>query len=71
MLVERLSISSDQCDVDVCDQCGRLAENGWCPCCESSKEVCTIKMPYAAKLLFTELQAMNISPRLQLKAYCS
>lgn len=71
LLKERLCISSDQCDVDVCDNCGRLAENGWCPSCASSKDVCTIKMPYAAKLLFVELQSMNISPRLELKPYCS
>ncbi|XP_044750758.1 DNA-directed RNA polymerase III subunit RPC2 [Coccinella septempunctata] len=70
MLIERLCISSDECQVDVCNNCGRLAENGWCPSCRSSKGVFKIKMPYAAKLLFTELQAMNISPRLELKPYC-
>jgi DNA-directed RNA polymerase III subunit RPC2 len=29
MLVERLMISSDAFDVDVCNQCGLLAYSGW------------------------------------------
>ncbi|KAJ3656890.1 hypothetical protein Zmor_015935 [Zophobas morio] len=54
MLVERLMVSSDQCEIDVCNQCGRLS----------------ITMPYACKLLLTELQAMNITARLTLNHYC-
>ncbi|XP_039299548.1 DNA-directed RNA polymerase III subunit RPC2-like [Nilaparvata lugens] len=70
MLVERLMISSDAFDVDVCNQCGRLAYSGWCHGCQSSASVSTIRIPYACKLLFQELQSMNISPRLTLKNYC-
>lgn len=70
MLVERLMISSDAFDVDVCNLCGRLAYSGWCHGCHSSASVSTIKMPYACKLLFQELQSMNIVPRLTLKNYC-
>ncbi|KAH1027324.1 hypothetical protein HUJ05_000854 [Dendroctonus ponderosae] len=70
MLVERLMVSSDQCDVDVCNKCGRLGYCGWCNSCKSSGQVSSIVMPYACKLLLTELQAMNISPRLTLSHYC-
>ncbi|KAJ9598562.1 hypothetical protein L9F63_010753, partial [Diploptera punctata] len=70
MLVERLMISSDAFDVDVCNQCGLLAYSGWCQSCRSSGSVSTISIPYACKLLFQELRSMNIVPRLTLKNYC-
>ncbi|XP_063218109.1 DNA-directed RNA polymerase III subunit RPC2 [Bacillus rossius redtenbacheri] len=70
MLVERLMISSDAFDVDVCNKCGLLAYSGWCHGCRSSGSVSTISLPYACKLLFQELQSMNIVPRLTLKNYC-
>lgn len=38
-----------------------------CHGCKSSLNVYTIKIPYACKLLFQELQSMNIIPRLKLK----
>ena len=62
-------ISSDAFDVDVCDGCGLLGHSGWCRNCRSSKNVASIKIPYACKLLFQELQAMNIVPRLKLEKY--
>ncbi|XP_014242782.1 DNA-directed RNA polymerase III subunit RPC2 [Cimex lectularius] len=70
MLIERLMISSDAFDVDVCNLCGRLAYSGWCHGCSSSASVSTIRIPYACKLLFQELQSMNVVPRLTLKNYC-
>lgn len=70
MLVERLMVSSDQCEVDVCSKCGRLGYCGWCNSCKSSGQVSSIIMPYACKLLLTELQAMNITARLSLNNYC-
>ncbi|XP_076753191.1 RNA polymerase III subunit RpIII128 [Xylocopa sonorina] len=70
MLIERLMISSDAFDVDVCNKCGLMAYSGWCHSCRSSACVSTISMPYACKLLFQELQSMNIVPRLTLKNYC-
>ncbi|CAD1478998.1 unnamed protein product, partial [Heterotrigona itama] len=60
MLIERLMISSDAFDVDVCNKCGLMAYSGWCHSCRSSSCVSTISMPYACKLLFQELQSMNI-----------
>lgn len=68
MLVERLMVSSDQCYVDVCNKCGRPGYCGWCNSCKCSN-VSTITMPYACKLLLTELQAMNITARLTLRPY--
>jgi DNA-directed RNA polymerase III subunit RPC2 len=59
MLVERLMISSDAFDVDVCNQCGLLAYSGWCHSCRSSGAVSTITIPYACKMLFHELQSTN------------
>ncbi|KYQ57601.1 DNA-directed RNA polymerase III subunit RPC2, partial [Trachymyrmex zeteki] len=70
LLVERLMISSDAFKVDVCNKCGLIGYNGWCQRCKSSSSVSTITMPYACKLLFQELQSMNVVPRLSLKDYC-
>ncbi|KAH8918260.1 DNA-directed RNA polymerase [Atractiella rhizophila] len=67
LLLERLMISSDAFEVDVCQECGFMGYNGWCVRCKSGKKVTQIKMPYAAKLLFQELMAMNIAPRLVLE----
>ncbi|CAB4402484.1 unnamed protein product [Rhizophagus irregularis] len=69
LLMERLMISSDQFDVHVCEQCGLLGYKGWCQNCKSSKFMVTMQMPYAAKLLFQELQSMNIAPRLILEEF--
>jgi len=67
LLLERLMLSSDVFDVQVCRRCGLLAGiNNWCPLCESTETLEDMKLPYAAKLLFQELMAMNIAPRLRL-----
>lgn len=66
LLMERLMISSDQFEVDVCGKCGLLGYSGWCHSCRSSGQVSSIKIPYACKLLFQELQSMNIVPRISL-----
>ncbi|GMK59707.1 hypothetical protein CspeluHIS016_0803130 [Cutaneotrichosporon spelunceum] len=64
LLLERLMISSDAFDAQVCEACGMLAYSGWCKGCASSKAVVKITMPYAAKLLIQELLGMNIFPKL-------
>ncbi|ODV98504.1 hypothetical protein PACTADRAFT_48250 [Pachysolen tannophilus NRRL Y-2460] len=66
LLLERLMLSSDAFDVDVCGSCGLMGYNGWCPSCKTGEGVIKMKIPYAAKLLFQELIAMNIAPRLKL-----
>ena len=69
LLVERLMISSDAFNVDVCNKCGLMGYFGWCHFCRSSASVSLLRIPYACKLLFQELQAMNIAPRLKLDKY--
>ncbi|TNN00607.1 DNA-directed RNA polymerase III subunit RPC2 [Takifugu rubripes] len=69
LLLERLMISSDAFEVDVCGQCGLLGYSGWCHYCKSSCHVSSLRIPYACKLLFQELQSMNIIPRLKLSRY--
>ncbi|KAJ1916405.1 DNA-directed RNA polymerase III complex subunit Rpc2 [Mycoemilia scoparia] len=67
LLVERLMLSSDAFEVFVCQECGYLGYSGWCQYCRSSKRINSLKIPYACKLLFQEMQAMNIMPRLVLE----
>ncbi|CAG0882183.1 unnamed protein product [Darwinula stevensoni] len=69
LLLERLMISSDAFNVDVCNECGLLAYSGWCNFCQSSSTVSSLRIPYACKLLFQELQSMNIVPRLRMRDY--
>ena len=72
LLLERLMYSSDVYNATVCQKCGLLAYPGKCTYCENvglDYTLTTIKMPYAAKLLFQELQAMNIVPKVSLEAH--
>ncbi|PAV80314.1 hypothetical protein WR25_16721 [Diploscapter pachys] len=66
LLMERLMVSSDEFKVDVCTVCGLMGSKNWCQFCRSSKSMAKIKIPYACKLLFQELQSMNIVPKLDL-----
>ncbi|KAK3187839.1 hypothetical protein Dsin_027400 [Dipteronia sinensis] len=56
----------------VCRVCGLLAyynhklKVGMCSTCKNGDNVSAVKLPYACKLLFQELQSMNIVPRLKL-----
>ncbi|KAI5148312.1 DNA-directed RNA polymerase III subunit RPC2 [Enteropsectra breve] len=65
LLNERLMHSSDAFDVFVCSECGVICYNETCSICKRNKPV-GIKIPYAAKLLFQELMAMNILPKITL-----
>ncbi|KAM0786053.1 DNA-directed RNA polymerase III subunit [Microbotryomycetes sp. NB124-2] len=67
LLLERLMLSSDAFKVDVCQDCGFMGYNGWCIRCKTSKSVVKVTIPYACKLLFQEMLAMNIAPRLVLE----
>lgn len=72
LLLERLMISSDQFEVHVCTHCGMMGyydarrQRAVCPSTKSSEHMATMALPYAAKLLIQELQAMNITTRLLL-----
>ncbi|KAH9624107.1 hypothetical protein KSS87_020572 [Heliosperma pusillum] len=72
LMYERLMISSDPFTVQVCRLCGLLGyynhklKAGICSSCKNGDNISTMKLPYACKLLFQELQSMNIVPRLKL-----
>eukprot|EP00357_Protocruzia_adherens_P000145 CAMPEP_0115006360 /NCGR_PEP_ID=MMETSP0216-20121206/20456_1 /TAXON_ID=223996 /ORGANISM="Protocruzia adherens, Strain Boccale" /LENGTH=203 /DNA_ID=CAMNT_0002372933 /DNA_START=147 /DNA_END=758 /DNA_ORIENTATION=+ len=66
LIMERLMISSDLFEVSVCEKCGLLGYDNICQNCKAKDGLARIRMPYACKLLFQELQAMNIKPKIQL-----
>lgn len=66
LLLERLMISSDEFLCHVCKKCGLIGYPGWCQNCRSDRHMSSIKVPYACKLVFHELQSMNIVARLRL-----
>jgi DNA-directed RNA polymerase III subunit RPC2 len=66
LLIERLMISSDEFKCDICKKCGLIGYPGWCQHCRDNRFMSQLKMPYACKLAFHELQSMNIVPRLRL-----
>ncbi|KAL6328087.1 hypothetical protein AAG906_033363 [Vitis piasezkii] len=72
LIFERLMVSSDPFEVQVCRVCGLLGyynhklKIGICSTCKNGDNISTMKLPYACKLLFQELQAMNVVPRLKL-----
>jgi len=67
LIMERLMHSSDGFSATVCQTCGLLQYQNWCQYCRSGEHVAEIRLPYACKLLFQELQSMNVLPRLKLK----
>jgi DNA-directed RNA polymerase III subunit RPC2 len=67
LLLERLMISSDGTQVDICERCGLLGYKGYCQTCGSTSQVTQMTMPYAAKLLVQELISMNVGVRMQLE----
>ncbi|CAH8278261.1 unnamed protein product [Arabidopsis lyrata] len=72
LIYERLMISSDPFEVQVCRACGLLGYYNYklkkavCSTCKNGDNIATMKLPYACKLLFQELQSMNVVPRLKL-----
>ena len=67
-LREKLFIDSDNYKMSVCGKCGLTAvkkKGGFeCKTCKDGCNIKEIPIPYASKLLFQELMAMNIAPRL-------
>ncbi|EOA12810.1 hypothetical protein CARUB_v10025768mg [Capsella rubella] len=72
LIYERLMVSSDPFEVQVCRACGLLGyysyklKKAFCSTCKNGDNIATMKLPYACKLLFQELQSMNVVPRLKL-----
>eukprot|EP00002_Diphylleia_rotans_P011826 TRINITY_DN2327_c0_g1_i1.p1 TRINITY_DN2327_c0_g1~~TRINITY_DN2327_c0_g1_i1.p1 ORF type:complete len:1170 (+),score=228.73 TRINITY_DN2327_c0_g1_i1:104-3613(+) len=68
-LRERLMEQSDAYEVNVCNKCGLFAkrdDDGSYSCrgCGNSYEISRVLLPYACKLLFQELMAMCVAPRI-------
>ncbi|KAL2205563.1 beta subunit of DNA-directed RNA polymerase [Sarocladium strictum] len=70
-LKERLFEVSDAFRVHVCEICGLMTpianlqkQSFNCGPCKNKTKIAQIHIPYAAKLLFQELQAMNIAARM-------
>mmetsp|Transcript_89509 Transcript_89509/g.186995 ORF Transcript_89509/g.186995 Transcript_89509/m.186995 type:complete len:1198 (-) Transcript_89509:105-3698(-) len=67
LLMERLMISSDACTPAVCRKCGLFCGRpNFCKFCNSAAYVTSVRIPYACKLLFQEMQSMNVCCRLNL-----
>ncbi|XBH75333.1 hypothetical protein VPH35_102108 [Triticum aestivum] len=72
LIFERLLLCSDPYKVQVCGTCGLLGyynhklKISFCSFCKNGENMAQLTMPYACKLLFQELQSMNVVPRLKL-----
>lgn len=70
LLLERMFLNSDAYRVHVCDRCGLIAIADLktmafrCNACNSNR-VSAVLIPYACKLMFQELMAMQIAPRIR------
>ena len=66
----RLYDASDSFRVHVCKRCGMIAafndklEVHHCRTCDNRRDFSYVELPYSCKLLFQELLAMNVAPRL-------
>lgn len=66
----RLYDASDKYQVNVCKKCGMIAAYNdklkihTCRTCDNRVDFSYVEIPYACKLLFQELQTMNIAPRI-------
>jgi DNA-directed RNA polymerase III subunit RPC2 len=67
LLLERLMLSSDAHQVDICARCGLMGYQGWCQSCKKSEGMARMTIPYAAKLLVQELFSMNVLARFRLE----
>ena len=66
----RMYDASDKYSVYVCKKCGLIASYNdkmhihLCHTCENRSDFAYVEIPYACKLIFQELNTMNIAPRL-------
>ena len=67
---ERIYDVSDKYSVHTCNQCGLIVPFNveqkihYCKVCENRTDFSYVKLPYSCKLLFQELMAMNVVPRI-------
>lgn len=67
LLLERLMLSSDAHQVDVCEKCGMMGYKGYCQSCKKTDGMTKMTIPYAAKLLIQELLSMNVMAKMELE----
>ena len=73
-LKERLFEVSDKYRVHVCGRCGLIASANLntqrfkCLLCKKEDDIYQVYLPYSCKLLFQELMAMHIKPKLELES---
>ena len=66
----RMYDSSDKYSVHVCNKCGHIASYNdkmhihHCRMCDNRVDFSYVEIPYACKLLFQELNTMNVAPRI-------
>ncbi|KAK3007785.1 hypothetical protein RJ639_014162, partial [Escallonia herrerae] len=71
LIYERLMISSDPFEVQVCRKCGLLGyynyklKTGICSKCKNGENISSMKLPYACKLLFQDRVTFNDSVHCQ------
>lgn len=69
-LRDRMYYASDKYSVHACRKCGMIAafnnqrQIHECKTCDNRVDFAYVEIPYACKLLFQELMAMNIAPRI-------
>ena len=69
-LREKLFLVSDKYKTHICNKCGLICiadieKNKFlCQSCKNTNDISLVDIPYACKLLFQELMAMNIAPRI-------
>jgi len=69
-LKERLMDVSDKYRIFVCDICGLICQamliqnTFYCKNCKNHSKISQVHLPYASKLFFQELMALNIAPRI-------
>lgn len=64
---DRLFLNSDFYSCHVCEACGQICANTkfvTCRGCNGRTSICKVEIPFACKLLFQELAAMNVCSRL-------
>lgn len=72
LIYERMMLSSDSYEAQVCGKCGLLGyynyklKKSFCSMCKNGDNMSALKLPYACKLLFQELQSINVVPQLKL-----
>ena len=71
LLLERLMLSSDKHQCEVCDYCGGMGYGGWCQSCKTGEGLVRMVLPYAAKLLVQELTSMGIKATFKLGDHLS